>query len=131
VKKRLIALLVITPLLLSSQIYASNAAAKAGAKCSKLGSKSVVGSKTFTCIKSGNKLIWDKGITKSNSSGTASSLSAGIKAAIDSFGQFPKSNKAPQEISFNFGPNADKETSDLIVKNATATMGSFTVQIRI
>ncbi len=124
-RKRLIALLVITPLLLSSQIYASNAAAKAGAKCSKVGSKSVVGSKTFTCIKSGNKLIWDKGITKSNSSGTASSLSAGIKAAIDSFGQFPKSNKAPQEISFNFGPNADKETSDLIVKNATATMGLF------
>ncbi len=124
-KKRLITLLVITPLLLSSQIYASNAAAKAGAKCSKVGSKSVVGSKTFTCIKSGNKLIWDKGITKSNPSGTASSLSAGIKAAIDSFGQFPKSNKAPQEISFNFGPNADKETSDLIVKNATATMGLF------
>lgn len=124
-KKRLITLLVITPLLLSSQMYASNAAAKAGAKCSKVGSKSVVGSKTFTCIKSGNKLIWDKGITKSNSSGTASSLSAGIKAAIDSFGQFPKSNKAPQEISFNFGPNADKETSDLIVKNATATMGLF------
>jgi len=116
---------VITPLLLSSQMYASNAAAKAGAKCSKVGSKSVVGSKIFTCIKSGNKLIWDKGITKSNSSGTASSLSAGIKAAIDSFGQFPKSNKAPQEISFNFGPNADKETSDLIVKNATATMGLF------
>ena len=124
-KIRLIALLVITPLLLESQIYASHAAAKAGAKCSKVGSKSVVGSKTFTCIKSGNKLIWDKGITKSNSSGTSSSMSAGIKAAIDSFGQFPKSNKAPQEISFNFGPNADKETSDLIVKNATATMGLF------
>ena len=124
-KIRLIALLVITPLLLESQIYASHAAAKAGAKCSKVGSKSVVGSKTFTCIKSGNKLIWDKGITKSNSSGTSSSMSAGIKAAIDSFGQFPKSNKAPQGISFNFGPNADKETSDLIVKNATATMGLF------
>ena len=115
----------ITPLLFESQISASHAAAKAGAKCSKVGSKSVVGSKTFTCIKSGNKLIWDKGITKSNSSGTSSSMSAGIKAAIDSFGQFPKSNKAPQEISFNFGPNADKETSDLIVKNATATMGLF------
>lgn len=124
-KIRLIALLVITPLLFESQISASHAAAKAKAKCSKVGSKSVVGSKTFTCIKSGNKLIWDKGITKSNSSSTSSSMSAGIKAAIDSFGQFPKSNKAPQEISFNFGPNADKETSDLIVKNATATMGFF------
>ena len=59
--KRLIALLVITPLLLSSQLSTSHAAAKAGAKCSKVGSKSVVGAKTFTCIKSGKKLVWKKG----------------------------------------------------------------------
>jgi len=124
-RQRLIALLVITPLLLSSQASTSHAAAKAGAKCSKVGSKSVVGSKTFTCIKSGKKMIWDKGVTKSTSSGTTSSMSAGVKAALDSFAQFPKSNKAPQAISFNFGPNADKETSDLIVKNANATMGLF------
>ena len=64
-KKRLIALLVITPLLLSSQLSTSHAAAKAGAKCSKVGSKSVVGAKTFTCIKSGNKMIWDKGALQS------------------------------------------------------------------
>jgi hypothetical protein len=63
-RKRLIALLVITPLLLSSQLSASYAAAKAGAKCSKVGSKSVVGAKTFTCIKSGKKLVWDKGVDK-------------------------------------------------------------------
>jgi M6 family metalloprotease-like protein len=61
-RKRLIALLVITPLLLSSQLSTSHAAAKAGAKCSKVGSKSVVGAKTFTCIKSGKKLVWNKGI---------------------------------------------------------------------
>ena len=61
-KKHLIALLVITPLLLSSQASTSYAAAKAGAKCSKVGSKSVVGSKTFTCIKSRSQLIWDKGV---------------------------------------------------------------------
>lgn len=52
----------ITPLLLSSQLSTSHAAAKAGAKCSKVGSKSVAGAKTFTCIKSGSKLIWDKGV---------------------------------------------------------------------
>jgi hypothetical protein len=63
-RKRLIALLVITPLLLSSQLSASYAAAKAGAKCSKVGSKSVVDAKTFTCIKSGKKLVWDKGVNK-------------------------------------------------------------------
>ena len=63
-RKRLIALLVITPLLLSSQLSTSHAATKAGAKCSKVGSKSVVGAKTFTCIKSGNKMIWDRGVNK-------------------------------------------------------------------
>ena len=64
-RKRLVALLVITPLLFSSQLSTSHAAAKAGAKCSKVGSKSVVGAKTFTCIKSGTKLIWDKGASQS------------------------------------------------------------------
>ena len=59
---RLIALLVITPLLLSSQLSTSHAAAKAGAKCSTVGVKSVVGTKTFTCVKTGKKLVWDKGI---------------------------------------------------------------------
>ncbi len=57
-QKRLIALLVITPLLLSSQLPTSYAAAKAGATCSKAGSKSIVGTKTFICMKSGKKLIW-------------------------------------------------------------------------
>ena len=60
---RLIVLLVITPLLLSSQFSTSHAATKAGAKCTKVGSKSVVGAKTFTCIKSGKKLVWDKGVS--------------------------------------------------------------------
>jgi len=60
---RLIALVVITPLLLSSQMSTSHAAAKAGAKSPKVGGKSVVGAITFTCIKSGKKLVWSKGIT--------------------------------------------------------------------
>ena len=59
---RLIALLVITPLLFLSQLSTSNAAAKSGAKCQKVGVKSVVGAKTFTCIKAGKKLVWNKGV---------------------------------------------------------------------
>jgi hypothetical protein len=61
-RMRLIALLVITPLLFSSQLSTSHAAAKAGAKCQKVDIKSVVGAKTFTCIKSGKKLVWNKGV---------------------------------------------------------------------
>jgi len=140
---RLIALLVISPLLFSSLLSTSHAAAKAGAKCKKEGIKTVVGKTTFKCIKSGKKLVWAKGVSSNSSSGkaspsatptpsqtqtpnvTPSTVRAGVKAVLDSFAQFPKSKDAPQEISFIFGPNADKETSDLIVKNASATMGLF------
>ena len=53
-----------------------NAANKAGGACKKVGLKSVVGAKTFTCIKSGNKLVWNKGVlTKKTSSGSQSQAS--------------------------------------------------------
>jgi hypothetical protein len=36
--------------------------AKSGAKCTKAGSSQTVGNKKFTCVKSGSKLIWNKGV---------------------------------------------------------------------
>ena len=126
-RKRLIALLVITPLLLSSQLSTSHAATKAGAKCTKVGVKSVVGAKTFTCIKSGNKLVWNKGVVISTKTPnkTTPPMSAGVKAALDDLDQYPKSKEAPQQIDFRFGPNADKAYSEKIVKNSNATMKFF------
>ena len=41
----------------------ANAAAKAGASCPKAKATQIVGSKKFTCVKSGKKLVWDKGVT--------------------------------------------------------------------
>ncbi len=38
------------------------AAPKAGSKCIKAGSTSTVAGKRFTCIKSGKKLVWNKGV---------------------------------------------------------------------
>lgn len=45
-------------------LVASNsyAAVKAGSACSKAGIKSVSAGKTYTCVKSGKKLVWDKGV---------------------------------------------------------------------
>ena len=40
----------------------SFAATKAGAACSKAGKTSISGGKKYTCIKSGKKLIWSKGV---------------------------------------------------------------------
>jgi hypothetical protein len=98
-----------------------------------LNQKVVYQNKTYTCTKSGKKLVWNKGVAIVKSTptptptptGNTAYTSAGIKAALDSFAQFPKSKDAPQEISYIFGPNADKEISDLIIKNASATMGLF------
>lgn len=52
-------------------------------------------------------------------------LTAGVQAALDNLAQFPKSKDAPQQINFHFGPNADKDLTDLIVKNAKSTMEFF------
>jgi hypothetical protein len=43
-------------------MQADAATAKAGAKCTKLKATQIVGAKKFTCIKSGTKLVWDKGV---------------------------------------------------------------------
>ncbi len=55
---RLVALL-IPMILVASNSYA---AVKAGSACTKVGLKSVSGGKSYTCIKSGKKLVWDKGV---------------------------------------------------------------------
>ena len=38
------------------------ATAKAGSKCPKVGNVSTVGGVKFTCVKSGKKIIWNKGV---------------------------------------------------------------------
>lgn len=62
-KKRsvLVFVLVILSGLLSTPLNA--APAKAGAKCTKAGATSTVAGKKFTCIKSGTRLVWNKGVT--------------------------------------------------------------------
>jgi hypothetical protein len=58
---RLVALLL--PLALVAPT--SEAAVKAGSACSKVGTKSVSSGKTYTCVKSGKKLVWNKGVVVS------------------------------------------------------------------
>jgi len=60
----LIVFLSILSLFLSTLLIPANAAAKAGDKCNKAGITSVTSDKTFTCIKTGKKLVWNKGVTK-------------------------------------------------------------------
>jgi hypothetical protein len=74
--KRLIAFLSILSLLLSSPLIPANAAATAGGACKKAGLQSVVANKTFTCIKSGKKFVWSKGVSNKSASPTAPASSS-------------------------------------------------------
>jgi hypothetical protein len=127
VNKRLIALLSILSLFLTLPTFPANAVAKAGAKCAKAGNIEVVKGKTYTCIKSGKKLAWNKGVVISakTPNKTTPPMPAGVKAALDSLAQFPKSKETPQALIYYFGPNAEKDISDQIIKNAEVTMKFF------
>jgi hypothetical protein len=60
--KRTLSFLMVLALCVAPLPQASAAIAKAGASCAKLKATSVVKGKKFTCIKSGKKLVWNKGV---------------------------------------------------------------------
>jgi len=72
--RRHLSLITLFALLFSIPLSPSQAAVKAGDTCKKAGVKSVAAGKTFTCIKSGKKFVWDKGVavTKPSAGSTPS-----------------------------------------------------------
>jgi hypothetical protein len=65
--RKIVANVLITLLILTFHQAPANAVAKAGGSCKTVGIKSVASGKTFTCIKSGKKLVWNKGVTTTKS----------------------------------------------------------------
>ncbi len=61
-KKRLLIVLSLSLIIGFHNAPLNAAPAKAGAKCTKVGATSTVAGKKFTCIKSGAKLVWNKGV---------------------------------------------------------------------
>jgi hypothetical protein len=60
--KKLIAFSSILGLTLSLPLSPANAAVKAGTSCKTVGITLITSGKTFTCIKSGRKLVWNNGV---------------------------------------------------------------------
>jgi hypothetical protein len=60
--KRSLAVVVSIAFLGTSLSIPAFAAVKAGATCPKAGKTSIASGKTFTCVKSGKKLVWNKGV---------------------------------------------------------------------
>ena len=69
--KRLSATIVIGCLVLSLNLSTATAAIKPGTACKKLGQISTSAGIKYTCIKSGKKLVWNKGVGTKSASPTA------------------------------------------------------------
>lgn len=82
-KKTPIILLALFSLIVPHQAIAASQA-KAGAKCTKVKSTQMVGAKKFTCIKSGSRLVWNKGdtITKPATSTPSPTPSATLSPVV-------------------------------------------------
>ena len=75
-------LLIVIVLLLALATPVQAATPKAGAKCTKAGSTSTAAGKKFTCVKSGTKLVWNKGVVVKNSSTSSTSISQKQKSNL-------------------------------------------------
>jgi len=119
--KRLIAFFSILSLLLSIPIIPANAAAKAGAKCNKAGITEVVQGKKHTCVKTGKKLVWNKGVkVETTTNKSVQSLSyANMKKAM-----LPKPVK--NLFRYHYSPNAIPAYKEKLESELNFSMGYWT-----
>lgn len=96
--------LVLFSLVASPVVVNASVAPKAGAKCTKPGATATVGGMKFTCIKSGSKLVWNKGVA--------------IKAAA------PKASATP-------APETKPETKNLLATDPRITPTSALTAVEI
>jgi hypothetical protein len=85
---------------------------KAGAKCTKAGSSSTAGGKKFTCIKSGSKLVWNKGVAVK--AAPKPTLNPVFKPAEPTPTSTPLPSATPTPTPTNKYPDAPTSFDDLI-----------------
>jgi hypothetical protein len=119
--KRLIAFLSVLSLFLSSPLSPANAAAKAGAKCTKPGNIEVVKGKTFTCVKSGKKVVWKKGTASKGSDSKTDTFSLSLSNMKKSM--IPQPIKLP--FKYHYSPNAIESYKTIIEKELELSMSYF------
>lgn len=99
--KKLVAALIVLTFIVP--VSSAQAAVKPGAKCPKLKATSTVGGVKYTCIKSGSKTVWNKGVK------VPVTLKAGIcpKPAADDAGTGISIARAKTLISMSEGEAED------------------------
>ena len=78
--KRILVLFLVATMTLSVNLSTANAAVKSGALCKKINQTSTVQGVKFTCIKSGKKLIWNKGVKIATATPTATPTPSTVRS---------------------------------------------------
>ena len=82
-------------------------AVKTGAACTKAGSTSTVSGKKYTCIKSGKKLVWDKGVSVSKVAANPTSSAASDSSEGSSQSIAENTNFDPNQKFYAMGQPCD------------------------
>lgn len=125
--KRSLAVVVSIAFLGTSLSIPAFAAVKAGAACPKAGKTSVTSGKTFTCVKSGKKLTWNKGVAVSKpAAAPAPTASASAQAVAEKIPAMPTSF-ADLEANYQGIPYAvwEKVQNNLALHKSTDLKISF------
>ena len=77
----------------------AHAVVKAGAKCQKISATQTVGNIKFTCIKSGSKLVWNKGVAITNTPSPTPTPSAPVSPVIQAKSNSFVSTPFPDEFT--------------------------------
>jgi hypothetical protein len=116
-----IAVVALVSMVLGSVSYVSNAAnPSAGANCSRLGLTQISKGKKFTCVKSGKKLIWNKGIAVAptpTSTPTPTPTPTSTPTPTPTPTSTPTSTPTPQNESLVNFENISRESYRLIRLN--------------
>lgn len=111
--KRLIVFLPLLSLSLSLSLAPVNAAVKTGGACAKAGITSIASGKKYSCIKSGKKLIWNKGTTITPPVAEQPSWLKGY-SEISSISRNNKTNFNLENIEIS--PNVDTKLAEKLLK---------------
>ena len=116
-KLRVFVFVALLPLVLVAPV--SNAAVKAGSACTKQGAKQISGGKSFTCIKQGKKLVWNKGVVLAK----ATVPNAATPSPAASVAALPSPTATVSKISFT--PWATSFATEEMVAAALAKTSEF------
>lgn len=131
--KRSVATLLALIFTISTPLVSANAVIKPGSTCNKLGITKTDAGKKFTCVKSGKKLVWDKGVSISTPEPVAPTSWSdlyykrdGVSYAAWKFfgaGKAPNPQGLPQ-LEYLTGPNTQPWSGN-IEGAITAVLKSF------